>query len=460
MWAPKTNFSNRRLRVPQMRNQTPWRASLALALSAASLAFAPTTGLAKDYVVHAGRLFDGLDKTIHKEMTLRIHDDRIVAVEPGYQPAPAGVEVIDLTQDLVAPGLIDCHVHIAESFHAGDAIRGLVTRTPFDKEIDGVNNLKASLLAGFTTVRDVGDPTGVVVALKRAVAHGDIPGPRLWVAGEPLSPTGGHGDDANGINPEITNPAWASNLIDSPDAARRAVRRLRREGADLIKILPSGGVMSIGDDPNLQLMTDDEIKAVVETAHALNMKVAAHAHGEIAINHALQLGVDSIEHGSFADAASYAIFKAKGAYLVPTLLVGMRVYQHAKTHPEDLNPSTAEKALVIGPVLQKNLHDAYAAGVKIAFGTETFGMSAHGENAQEFALMVQAGMPPIEALWAATHNAADLIGAKDIGALAPGRFADLVAVKGDPTTEITVMEHPDFVMKGGAVVKSGGKSML
>ena len=273
-----------------------------------------------------------------------------------------------------------------------------------------------------------------------------------------LSPTGGHGDSANGLDPELSHPGWSDNLVDSPEAARRAVRTLRREGADLIKILPSGGVMSIGDDPKLQLMADDEIKAVIDTAHALGMKVAAHAHGESAINHTLELGVDSIEHGSYADATSYEIFKRRGAYLVPTMLVGARVYQHAKDHPEDLNPSTAAKALVIGPMLRKNLHDAYAAGVKIAFGTDTFGMSAHGENAQEFALMVGAGMPPAEAIWSATHNGADLIGdLADIGSIQAGRWADIIAVDADPLADVTALEHVAFVMKGGRVVKANGR---
>ena len=325
---------------------------------------------------------------------------------------------------------------------AGDPIRNTLTRTDFDDELDGVNNLKAELMAGFTSIRDVGGSTPVVVALKRGVAKGVIPGPRLWVAGAPISPTGGHGDPANGLDPELAHPGW--NVM--PPC---------RLHTSEIKILPSGGVMSIGDDPKLQLMADDEIKAVIDTAHALGMKVAAHAHGEIAINHAIELGVDSIEHGSYADDASYKLFKQHGTYLVPTMLVGARVYIHAKEHPEDLNPSTAEKALVIGPLLKRNLHDAYAAGVKIAFGTDTFGMSAHGENGQEFAIMVDAGMPAMEAIWAATHNAADLLGSSEVGAVAAGKYADMVAVRADPLSDIKSLEHPSFIMKGGVIYKSG-----
>jgi imidazolonepropionase-like amidohydrolase len=432
-----------------------------LLLALASVAIGALSGpaLARDIVIHAGHLIDGVTKAEQGPSSILIRGDRIVSVQSGFT-TPAGAEVIDLSNETVLPGLIDAHDHITQSFHAGDPIRNAVTRTNYDDEIDAVNNAHAELMAGFTTIRDVGANTEVVVALKKAINAGEVPGPRMWVAGSPLSPTGGHGDAANGLDPELSNPGWKDNIVDSPEEARRAVREHRRMGVDLIKILPSGGVMSIGDDPTLQLMADDEIKAVVDTAHALGMKVAAHAHGEVAINHAAALGVDSIEHGSYADAESYRIMKEHGTYLVPTMLVGAKVYQHAKDHPEDLNPSTAAKALVVGPMLKKNVHDAYAYGVKIAFGTDTFGMSNHGENAQEFALMVGAGMPPVEAIWSATHNGADLIGdLPDIGSVQAGRYADIVAVDGDPYADVTTLERVKFVMKGGKVYKAGGKAV-
>ena len=330
---------------------------------------------AKDFVIHAGRFIDGTGAAPWQKVSILVTDDRITAIQPGFV-TPAGAEVVDLADKTVLPGLIDTHDHITAGWHAGDPIRNTVTRSDFEDAIEATLFTRNTLLAGFTSVRDCGANTHVVVALKKSIEGGVVPGPRMWVAGAALGPTGGHGDPVNGLRAEFADiPHIAENVVDSPESARLAVRRLKREGVDLIKIMPSGGVMSIGDDPRHQLMTDEEIKAVIDTAHALGMKVAAHAHGKEAIDHTIALGVDSIEHGSYADAGSYKLFRQYGAYLVPTMLVGERVYQRAKEHPEQLNPSTAEKALEIAPLLRRNLHDAYAAGVKIAFGTDTFGLS-------------------------------------------------------------------------------------
>lgn len=415
---------------------------------------------AKDLVIHAGRFIDGTGAAPRQKVSILVTDDRITAIQPGFV-TPAGAEVVELADKTVLPGLIDTHDHITAGWHAGDPIRNTVTRSDFEDAIEATLFTRNTLLAGFTSVRDCGANTQVVVALKKSIEGGVVPGPRMWVAGAALGPTGGHGDPVNGLRAEFADiPHIADNVVDGPESARLAVRRLKREGVDLIKIMPSGGVMSIGDDPRHQLMTDEEIKAVIDIAHALGMKVAAHAHGKEAIDHTIALGVDSIEHGSYADAGSYKLFKQYGTYLVPTMLVGERVYQRAKEHPEQLNPSTAEKALQIAPLLRRNLHDAYAAGVKIAFGTDTFGLSKHGENAQEFALLVGAGMTPMDAIRTATGNAADLLGSAEVGTLQAGRYADIIAVDGDPLADVKVLENVGFVMKGGAVVKSGGKPLI
>ncbi len=376
---------------------------------------------------------------------------------PGFV-TPAGAEIIDLSHSTVLPGLIDCHVHLTGEFDGGNPVAEAVTETAYDAAVKSTIYARRTLLAGFTSARDVGADPNVIIALKKAIAKGQVDGPRLWVAGPPLGPTGGHGDSANGLDPGLSHEGWTANLVDSPDDARRIVRLLKRQGVDLIKIMPSGGVLSIGDDPNAQLMTNDEIAAVVDTAHELGMKVAAHAHGKKAIDNALRLGVDSIEHGSYADATSYPLFRQHGTYLVPTMLVAHTVYDIARTHPERLKPVLCRQSHRRRARIQQNLHDAYKAGVKIAFGTDQ-GLAPHGTNAKEFALMVEAGMTPMDAIKAATSSAADLIGdSEDIGSIQKGRYADLIAVDGDPLADITVLEHVAFVMKGGAIYKQDGKA--
>lgn len=429
---------------------------MAAAASLALMAAAPAS--AKDMVIHAGRLIDGVSKTARTQVSILIHDDRITSVEPGFV-TPAGAEVVDLSNDTVMPGLIDCHVHITGQFDGGNPVAEAATSTGFDSAYASVAYARRTLEAGFTTVRDVGADAMVVIAMKKAIAKGEIEGPRMFVAGPPLGPTGGHGDPTNGLDPELSHPHWGDAIIDSPEQARRTVRKLHAMGVDLIKIMPSGGVLSIGDNPNEQLMADDEIKAVVETAHSMGMRVAAHAHGKEAIDKASALGVDSIEHGSYADAESYKIMKAHGTYLVPTLLVAATVVEIAKAHPEQLNPSSAAKALAVAPMTIANLGAAYRAGVKIAFGTDE-AMAPHGQNAKEFALMVKAGMTPMDAIVAATSSAADLIGdSKDIGSVQPGRYADIVAVSGDPLSDVTELERMQFVMKAGKVFKADGKAV-
>jgi imidazolonepropionase-like amidohydrolase len=235
-------------------------------LGALALALLGTgTAEARDLVIHAGRLLDGVSKTPQINVSILIHDDRITGVQSGFV-SPKGFTVVDLSKATVLPGLIDCHVHVTSQFDGGNPVAEAVTETDYDSAVKSTAYARATLLAGFTSVRDVGAATGVVVALKRAIAKGIVDGPRMWVSGSPLGPTGGHNDAANGLDPALSNPEWKDNIVNSPEDARRVVREHRREGVDLIKIMPSGGVLSIGDDPNLQLMTDDEIKAVIEDA--------------------------------------------------------------------------------------------------------------------------------------------------------------------------------------------------
>jgi imidazolonepropionase-like amidohydrolase len=418
----------------------------ALALSAAGAASA------QDVIVHAGALFDGVSAQSRQTVSIIIHDDRIVAVEPGFIERP-GAEVIDLSGSTVLPGLIDCHIHISARLPGREnALEYAVTHNAIDAGLEGARYGRQLLQQGFTSARDVGggDET---VSLRDAFAQGTLPGPRLWVSLEPLGPTAGHGDPRNGLDGDLTHPGWANGIVDSPEMAVIRVREHRRRGADLIKIMPSGGIASTGDNPNQQLMSDAEMKAAVDTAHALGLKVAAHIYPAEAIDHAVLAGVDSVEHGSFADAKTYALMKAHGTYLVPTLTVFAVFMDVAKNHPELLQPGTAPKELANDAIPARNLGPAYRSGVKLAYGTDI----GQGDHAMEFGLMVDAGVSPTDALFASTRNAADLIGASDrIGAVAPGRFADLVAVDGDPLKDIRLMQHVRFVMKGGVVFVAKG----
>jgi imidazolonepropionase-like amidohydrolase len=401
-------------------------------------------------VVHAGRLIDGLSTTVRERVTVLVKGDRIVGVQDGFQ-TPAGARVIDLRTATVMPGLIDSHTHLTGE-GTGNAIVRAVTQTPLDDAVRSTFYARKTLDAGFTTVRNVGADGGPDVALKRAIDAGIVPGPRIWTARTTISITGGHGDQG-GLRPDLwVAPTWMDGIVDSADEARKAVRYQHKYGADLIKITATGGVLSINDSGDAQQFTDEEMAAIVESAHLLGMKVAAHAHGKRGIEAAIRAGVDSIEHGTYSDDATFRLFKERGTYLVPTILAGKTVAELA-TIPGHFHPSVQEKAARIGPLIQDMFKRAYAAGVKVAFGTDS-GVSTHGENAREFVYMVEAGMPPIEAILSATRAAADLVGAADrIGSIQAGRFADIVATAGNPLTDISEMRRITFVMKGGVVFK-------
>jgi imidazolonepropionase-like amidohydrolase len=424
--------------------------SFTLTALAAALLCWSSVAAAKDVVIHAGHLIDAVSGKVADRMSILITDERITAVQSGFV-TPAGAEIVDLSGATVLPGLIDCHVHMAGGIIGqGGGLAQRFTSSSADQAFRTVANADMLLNLGFTSVRDLGTNTEVIVGLKKAIAQGVIPGPRMYVSGNMLGPTGGHSDKRNGLDPELEHAHRDEAVIDGPDEAVKAVRRLHRQGADLVKIMPSGGVLSINDDPKRTTMTDAEVSAVVTTAHALGMKVAAHAHGKDAIEQASRLGADSVEHVTFAENDSFQIMKKNGTYFVPTLLVANRGLKVAIEHPDRLPPSSAAKAKIVAPGTIKNTGVAYRAGVKLAFGTDQT-----GGNGEEFALLAQAGIAPMDAILMATRNAADLIGAaQDIGSIAPGRYADIIAVKGDPLADPRALEQVSFVMKGGTVVKS------
>lgn len=408
----------------------------------------------RDVIIHAGRVIDGVSDEVLREQSISIRGGRIQSIEPGFV-SPGDAKLLDLSDATVLPGLIDCHVHLAYDLAKyGQLQLQLVTRSAFDELLTATSNARKTLLAGFTSVRDVGGHTPVVVALKKSIASGETVGPRLWVSGDIIGPTGGHSDYRNPFDPCLRKPQWADGIVDAPHEAVKAVRERKRHGADFIKIAPSGGVTSENTDPNAQTMTDDEIRAIVETAHGLNMKVAAHAHGLHAINSSVAIGVDSIEHGTFSDEKSYQMMREHGAWMTPTLLVGAFQAQMVKARPELLGAETAKKVIEVADIMSRNLGRAHAAGVKIAFGTDC-GIALHSQNAKEFQLLVAAGMSPMDAIKTATSSAADLLGASgEVGVVKAGAYADLIATKADPLADITELERVALVMKEGTVLRS------
>lgn len=420
-------------------------------LLAGAALFAATLAPAKT-LIHAGSLIDGRADTVRKTVTITIDGDRIAGLADGFTAPAAGDTVIDLKNATVLPGLMDMHIHLTgESSPTSYSERYFLN--PQDFALRSTVYARKTLLAGFTTVRDLGAADNLNNSLRDAIAKGWVVGPRIFSAGKALATTGGHGDPTNGLA-EIYrgDPGPKDGVINGADDARKAVRQRYKDGADVIKITGTGGVLSLAKSGQNPQLTDDEFKAIVETAHDYGLKVAVHAHGDEGMRRAILAGVDSIEHGTYMSDDTIKLMLAHGTFYVPTISAGRFAAEKAKL--DGYFPAVVRaKAAAIGPIIQATFQRAYAAGVKIAFGTD-MGVGPHGDNAKEFIYMTEAGMPAMKAIQAATLTAATLLGAeKDLGTVEPGMLADLVAVPGDPLNDIKLMTQVTFVMKAGTVYK-------
>jgi imidazolonepropionase-like amidohydrolase len=419
-------------------------------LVAVVLLFLNTQGVAqtsRHVVVHAGHLLDVKTGKLLADQTLVIEDEKIISSGAAAEAKiPANAVRIELPNATVLPGLIDAHTHLTMDPKFG--YERLAISVPREA-LTGAKNARLTLLAGFTTARNVGARGFTDVALRDAINAGDVPGPRLLVSGPPLSITGGHCD--NNMLPSEYH-AVSDGVADGIAAVQHEVRENIKYGADLIKVCATGGVLSLGDNPQASQYTLEEMKAIVADAHRLGRKVAAHAHGAEGIRWAAEAGVDSVEHGSYIDDAGIAAMKEHGTYLVPTLYLGDWMIENAGL--TRLPPPLLAKAQDVIPAARKNIAHAFASGVKVVFGTDA-AVYPHGLNAHEFAVMVKLGLTPLQAIQAATVNAADLLGwSGKVGSLEPGAWADIVAVDGDPVRDVITLERVKFVMKGGEVVKN------
>ncbi len=437
-----------------MRSMSPLPASLAVLLGTASpvivgaQAPAPATPLA----LQCGHLIDTAAGKLLGPTLIVVEAGRIREVRGGGA-APAGAKVIDLSNQTCMPGLIDSHTHLTSQTSPNQYAERTRLNVA-DYAIRSTVYARRTLLAGFTTVRNLGDGANESVALRNAINSGLIPGPRIYTAGKPIGSTGGHADPTNALNQELAKDLGpVDGIVNSPEDAVKAVREHYKLGDDVIKIMPSGGVLDEGASGDNSQMTLEEIRAVTSTAHDYGFAVAAHAHGAEAIRRAVLGGVDSIEHGTYMDAEDMRLMVEHGTYFVPTIIAGDFVARTAKEHPAYYPPQVAAKALAIGPLMQATAGRAYKAHVKIAFGTDA-AVYPHGENAHEFELMVGAGMPAMFVIQAATINAATLLRhEKELGTVEAGKLADVVAVPGNPLDDISLMKKVSFVMKQGVVYK-------
>ncbi|MBW8812161.1 MAG: amidohydrolase family protein [Caulobacterales bacterium] len=417
----------------------------ALAWPAAAQAPQPTTFVQAGHV-----LVDPASGKVETAKTLVVQGGKVVRIADGYVAEPGG-KVVDLKTAWVLPGLIDSHVHLT-LVQSATSRMDVVTQSSAELAMVGARNARKTLMAGFTTVADLSADDDAIFALRKATALGDVPGPRILAAGQALSVLGGHGDNT-GYRADVTRVLQPRSVCSGPDDCRRAAREQIRAGADLVKIHATGGVLDNGATGLAQQFSDEEMVAIVDAAHRMGRRVTAHAHGADGINAFLRAGGDSIEHGTYIDATGIKLLKERGGYLIPTLMAGDYVARIAAGPNNFFTPATTAKALQAGPLMLDMARRVHQAGVKIAFGTDT-GVSAHGDNAGEFVLLVKAGLTPLEAIQAATVNAADHLQISAIaGALTPGHSADIVAVATDPLADVSVLQHVAFVMKEGTVYK-------
>lgn len=403
-------------------------------------------------IIHAGQVIDGIADQPAAEQSIIVVDGKIARIEAGYTQPGDGDEVIDLRGHTVLPGLMDLHTHLTNESSPQ-------SYSEWPRLHQGMYAIRATvyaertLMAGFTTVRDVGDRFNISVPLRNSIAQGLVPGPRIFTAATSIASTGGHGDRSSGMRSDFAgDPGPREGVVNSPGDARKAVRQRYKDGANLIKITATGGVLSMAKNSQNPQFSEEELRAIVETATDYGFHVAAHAHGAEGMKRAVRAGVRTIEHGTLMDEETMQLMVEKGAYLVPTLMAGEHVANKAKIdgyYPEMIRP----KAAAIGPKMQATMTRALKAGVKIAFGTDC-GVSPHGTNAREFVLMVQAGMTPMQAIRSATVVAAEVLDMQDeLGSLEAGKIADIVAVEKNPLDDISVLGNVGFVMKEGVIYK-------
>ncbi len=402
--------------------------------------------------LYCGQLIDVEHLKVLKEKTIVVEGNKIVEVLDGYTKAGSNDKTVDLKNSTVMPGLMDMHVHVENETSPNRYLDGF-TQNDVDVAYGALRLVERDLMAGFTSVRDLGG-SGVNIALRKAIQKGYVVGPRIYTAGKSIATTGGHADPTNNYRKDLMgDPGPKEGVINGPEDAYKAVRQRYKEGSDVIKITASGGVLSMSANGENPQFTEEEVRAIVSAAKDYGFKVAAHCHGVEAMKRAIRGGVSSIEHGTLMDESVFPLMKQYGTYLVPTIIAGRSAADSAKI-PGYYPPMVTKKALEIGPRIQATFAKAYKAGVKIAFGTDA-GVYAHGKNWIEFRYMVEGGMPILETIQAATWNAADLMGTQALlGSIEKNKLADIVAVPGDLTKNIELMGQVNFVMKDGVVYKS------